>query len=250
VVVEDDYDSEFRYDVAPVPALATLSRDRLAYLGTASKTVAPGLRLGWLVPPPHLVDPVCRHRTATRDAASWPVQRTLLALLPRVEALAARAAGFEVNLLADYCHTAELTGLVVGWRIRGSFLDALVGYGVLLVFAYAVSWIMAWIGMLVPSPEVVNNASFVVIFPLTFVANTFVPLSTLPSGLQTFAEWNPVSAVTQAARELFGNVQAGAPEPTAWPLVHPVAYTMLWSLVILLVFVPLANAQYRRSTSR
>ncbi len=144
----------------------------------------------------------------------------------------------------------SLTGLVVGWRIRGSFLEAVIGYAVLLVFAYAISWIMAWIGMLVPSPEVVNNASFIVIFPLTFVANTFVPLSTLPSGLQTFAEWNPVSAVTQAARELFGNIQAGAPEPTSWPLVHPVAYTMLWSLAILLVFVPLANAQYRRSTSR
>ena len=75
----------------------------------------------------------------------------------------------------------------------------------LLVFAYAISWIMAWIGMLVPSPEVVNNASFMVIFPLTFIANTFVPLETLPGPLQTFAEWNPVSAVTQAARELFGN---------------------------------------------
>ncbi len=144
----------------------------------------------------------------------------------------------------------SLTGLVVGWRIRGSFLDAIVGYGVLLVFAYAISWIMAWIGMLVPSPEVVNNASFIVIFPLTFLANTFVPLSTLPAVLQTFAEWNPVSAVTQAARELFGNIQPGSPEPTAWPLVHPVAYTMLWSLAILLIFVPLANAQYRRSTSR
>lgn len=52
------------------------------------------------------------------------------------------------------------------------------------------------------------------------------------------------------ARELFGNVKPGTPEPAAWPLVHPVAYTMLWSLAILVIFVPLANAQYRRSTSR
>ena len=104
-----------------------------------------------------------------------------------------------------------VTGLVVGWRIRSSFLEALAGFGLLLVFAYAISWIMAWIGMLVPSPEVVNNASFIVIFPLTFVANTFVPLDTLPAPLQTFAEWNPVSAVTQAARELFGNIPPGTP---------------------------------------
>ncbi len=143
-----------------------------------------------------------------------------------------------------------LTGLVVGWRIRSSALDALAGFALLLVFAYAISWIMAWIGMLVPSPEVVNNASFIVIFPLTFVANTFVPLDTLPAPLQTFAEWNPVSAVTQAARELFGNIPPGVPEPTAWPLQHPEVYTLIWSALFLVVFVPLANAQYRVSTSR
>ena len=144
----------------------------------------------------------------------------------------------------------SLTGLVVGWRITSSFWDAVAGYLLLIVFAYAISWIFAWVGMLVPSPEVVNNASFIIIFPLTFVANTFVPLDTLPGPLQAFAEWNPVSAVTQAARELFGNIPAGTPEPTGWALQHPVAYTLMWCVVILAVFVPLANAQYRVSTSR
>ena len=145
----------------------------------------------------------------------------------------------------------SLTGLLVGWRIRDGFLEAAWAYVLLLVFAYAISWIMAWIGMLVPSPEVVNNASFMVIFPLTFIANTFVPLETLPGPLQTFAEWNPVSAVTEAARQLFGNTNPiGGPEPTAWPLQHPELYTLLWSGVILLIFIPLANAQYRRATSR
>jgi len=144
----------------------------------------------------------------------------------------------------------SLTGLLVGWRIRSSFLEALMGYALLVVFAYAISWIMAWIGMLAPSPEVVNNASFIVIFPLTFVANTFVPLETLPAPLQTIAEWNPVSAVTQAARELFGNIPPGVPEPTAWPLANPVLYTMIWVVLILLVFIPVANVQYRKATSR
>lgn len=144
----------------------------------------------------------------------------------------------------------SLTGLLVGWGIHSSVPEAVAGYLLLLVFAYAISWIMAWVGMLVPSPEVVNNASFIVIFPLTFVANTFVPLDTLPAPLQTFAEWNPVSAVTQAARELFGNIPPGTPTPTAWPLQHAELYTLLWAAVFLLVFVPLANAQYRVSTSR
>ena len=72
----------------------------------------------------------------------------------------------------------------------------------------------------------------------------------MPAPLQTFAEWNPVSSVTQAARELFGNIPPGTPEPTAWPLQHPLLYTLIWSVAILAVFVPLANAQYRGSTSR
>lgn len=145
-----------------------------------------------------------------------------------------------------------LTGLLVGWRIRTSVGEALLGFVLLLVFAYAISWVMAWVGMLVPSPEVVNNASFIVIFPLTFVANTFVPLETLPTPLRVFAEWNPVSAVTQAARDLFGNQNPipGGQQATSWALQNPEIYTVLWALGVLAVFVPLANAQYRRSTSR
>jgi len=144
----------------------------------------------------------------------------------------------------------SLTGLLVGWSIHSSPLEALTGYLLLIVFAYAISWIMAWLGMLVPSPEVFNNATFIVIFPLTFVANTFVPLESLPGPLQTFAAWNPVSAVTQAARELFGNIPAQVPEPSEWPLQHAELYTLIWTGVFLLIFVPLANRQYRRSASR
>ncbi|MFZ0160859.1 MAG: ABC transporter permease [Kineosporiaceae bacterium] len=146
----------------------------------------------------------------------------------------------------------SLSGLAVGWRIRTGVVDAVVAYALLLVFAYAISWIMAWIGLLVPAPEVVNNASFIVIFPLTFVANTFVPLSTLPGPLRFVAEWNPVSAVTLAARERFGNADptGGLGEATSWALAHPELYTLIWSAVILLVFAPLANAQFRRTTSR
>lgn len=165
LVVEDDYDSEFRYDVAPVPALASLDRTRVAYLGTAAKSVAPSLRLGWLVAPPDVLDRVNARRDVTHEGAPWPVQRAFLALLrdgyvdkvvrtarrvyadraprvaaalspyaelagplagmystwllPQADALrareAARRAGFEVNLLSDYCRSATLTGLVVGF---------------------------------------------------------------------------------------------------------------------------------------
>ena len=76
-----------------------------------------------------------------------------------------------------------LTGLLVGWGIRTSFLEAALGFGLLLLFAYAFSWVMAYVGLLVPSVEVINNASFMVIFPITFVSNAFVPLESSASSL-------------------------------------------------------------------
>jgi ABC transporter DrrB family efflux protein len=143
-----------------------------------------------------------------------------------------------------------LTGLLVGWRMREGVLDALAGFLLLLLFAYAISWVMGYVGLLVPSVEVINNASFIVIMPLTFVSNAFVPLDKFNSVLRPFVEWNPVSAVTQATRELFGNT-AGMPPPSdAWSMVHPVLYTLVWVVIILAVFVPLSVRQYRIASSR
>ena len=146
--------------------------------------------------------------------------------------------------------TMSVTGLIVGWRIHTSVLEAVAGFALLLLFSYAFSWIMAYVGLIVPSVDVVNNASFMVIFPLTFIANTFVPSQNLPTVLRVFAEWNPVSAVTQAARELFGNIPPGLPPSDAWSLQNPVLYTLLWIAAILIVFVPLSTRQYKRSASR
>ncbi len=143
-----------------------------------------------------------------------------------------------------------LTGLLIGWRVRSSVLDALVGFLVLLLFAYAISWIMAYVGLIVRTPEVVNNASFIVIFPLTFAANTFVSASTLPGPLETFANWNPVSSVTLTAREAFGNTNPAFPPPDIFPLQNPLLYTLIWIVAILAVFIPLSIRQYERTTSR
>jgi ABC transporter DrrB family efflux protein len=144
----------------------------------------------------------------------------------------------------------SITGLIVGWRIRSGVLEALGAYVLLLLFAFAISWVMALVGLSVRAPEIVNNASFIVIFPLTFIANTFVPLEGFPPVLRTIAEWNPVSSVTQAARELFGNTSPNVPVPDAWSLQHPGVYTLLWVAGLLLVFVPLSIRAYQRAASR
>ena len=143
-----------------------------------------------------------------------------------------------------------LTGLLVGWRIRSSVGEAIAGFLLLLLFAYAISWIMAWVGLLVPSPEVVNNAAFMVIFPLTFIANTFVPTNNFPAPLKFIANWNPVSSVTQAARELFGNTPPNVPVPDYWSLQHPVLYTLAWVALLMLIFIPLSVRQYKKAASR
>lgn len=142
------------------------------------------------------------------------------------------------------------TGLVVGWRVNSSPLEALAGVALLLMFAYAFSWVMTLLGMSVRSPEVINNVSFLVLFPLTFISNAFVPIETLPEPLKTFAEYNPVSALVQAARELFGNIPPGTPEPDSWTLQNPVLTVLIGIVLMLAIFVPLSVRKFSRVSSR
>lgn len=142
-----------------------------------------------------------------------------------------------------------VAGLIVGWRMRGSLLDAVIAFALILFFAYAISWIMALVGLVVPSQEVVQNAAFIFIFPMTFIANTFVPSRDLPGPLKAFAEWNPVSTVTQVGRVRFGNLPDAAAEPDSWPLRNPEIYTLLVSIAIIAVFAPLAIRRFSRAGS-
>jgi ABC transporter DrrB family efflux protein len=144
----------------------------------------------------------------------------------------------------------SIAGLFVGWRIRGSVLDAIAGFALLLFFSYAFSWVMACVGLLVPTPEVVNNASFVILFPLTFIANTFVPSDNLPGVLRTIAEWNPISTLTHAVRVKFGNIPVGTPDPTAWPLQNSVLYSLIWAVALIVIFAPIATRLYQRAGAR
>jgi ABC transporter DrrB family efflux protein len=169
--------------------------------------------------------------------------------MSRTSMLLGRTAS-DVLLNALSVTVMSLTGLLVGWRIRESFLEAVAGFALLLLFSYAVSWIFAYVGLIVPTPEVVQNASFVILFPATFIANTFVPTDNFPSVLRTISDWNPVSTLTQSIRELFGNTSPALPPSDAWPMQHPVVYTLLWIVLILAVFIPLASWQYKRASSK
>ncbi|GAA4883628.1 ABC transporter permease [Serinicoccus chungangensis] len=142
-----------------------------------------------------------------------------------------------------------LSGALVGWRFHEGWLSFLGGVGILLLFSYAFSWVMALLGIVVRTPEVINNASFMILFPLTFISNAFVQSDNLPPVLETFANWNPISALVQAARELFGNTGA-APTPDTFPMQNPILTTVAGSLLMLAVFVPLAVNRFRQASSR
>ncbi len=138
-----------------------------------------------------------------------------------------------------------VTGILIGWRIRTGVVDAALGFLLLLLFGFAMIWLGIWVGSLMRTVEAVQGFMFTVMFPLTFVANTFVPTQTMPSWLRAIAEWNPVSALTQACRELWGNGPV-APADAAWSLQHPVFMTVVWSLGLTALFAPLALAAFRR----
>jgi len=142
------------------------------------------------------------------------------------------------------------TGYLVGWRFTNGWGNFAAGVALLLLFAYAFSWVMALLGMSVRSPEVINNASFMILFPLTFISNAFVPLHTLPTVLRAIAEWNPVSALVASARELFGNTNPAFPPPTSWTLQHPYVTVLAGIAVMLLIFVPLSVRKFRSVSSR
>lgn len=141
------------------------------------------------------------------------------------------------------------TGLVIGWRIYNGIGDALLAVGLSLLFAFAMTWAGACAGMLVRSPEAAQALGFIIFLPLSFVSNAFVPTQGMPSWLQTFANWNPLSAVAAACRTLFGG-----PNPAAtvqvWPMQHPELAVVLWSVALIAVFAPTAVMLYRRKVLR
>ncbi|MGZ4708515.1 MAG: ABC transporter permease [Acidimicrobiales bacterium] len=139
-------------------------------------------------------------------------------------------------------------GLIVGWRTHTDVGHVTGALALLLLFASAMIWIGTWIGLKVRSPDAVMGVGFVVVFPLTFLSSTFVPIDTLPTALQYVAAWNPISVMVGAVRELFGNPVAPITQHT-WPLEHLVPAAFLYCIVILALTVPASLRRYRARTS-
>jgi ABC-type polysaccharide/polyol phosphate export permease len=142
----------------------------------------------------------------------------------------------------------SLTGLVIGWRIHTNVFEAALGCLLLLGWGFAMIWVGIWVGSAVRSVEAVNGVMFATMFPITFLANTFAPTDRMPTFLRFVAEWNSISSLTQAVRELWGNDQPLA-EGAAFPMHHPVPFTIGWIVLITAVVAPLAIRTFRARTA-
>ncbi len=144
----------------------------------------------------------------------------------------------------------SLCGLGIGWRIRDGLVNAALGYLLLIAFAFAMIWVGVLLGSLVSTPEGVQGIAFAVLFPITFMASTFVPTETMPGFLRTIAEWNPATSLANAARIQFGNPSTAITPDSPWSIAHPIAYSILWIIGIVAVCAPLAVRTYQKSVAK
>jgi ABC transporter DrrB family efflux protein len=131
-------------------------------------------------------------------------------------------------------------GLAVGFRFSSDAPEVIAGIALLLLVGYAFSWVFAFIGLVASSPEAANAYGFILIFPLTFVSSAFVPVESMPSWLQPFAEHNPITIMVNATRTLFLGTPAG----------NDVWLAVVWSLALIVVFGALATWRFRRAVTR
>ncbi|GGX39564.1 ABC transporter permease [Streptomyces fructofermentans] len=165
----------------------------------------------------------------------------------------ARGAVLTGRTLADLVQTAltlfvlAIVALLVGWRTHTSAPEVLAAFGLLLLLGYAFTWVGALIGLSVRTPEAATSGGLIWLFPVTFISNAFVDSSRMTPWLQHVADWNPFSATVQACRELFGN--PGVSPSDAWPMQHAVWASLIYSVVIVVLFRTLAVRKYRSASA-
>jgi len=131
-----------------------------------------------------------------------------------------------------------IVGYMVGFRFQNGFLGALGMVAIATLFGFAFSWIFAYIGITLKDAETAQLAAFVLIFPLSFASGAFVAIQTMPTWLQSFVRNQPVTFLADGSRQLAVGLNSGG---AVWKI-------LIWSLVILAIFVPLSLRQYMRQS--
>ena len=140
-----------------------------------------------------------------------------------------------------------IAGYLVGWRPSSGVLNVAIGFLFLLLFGYALSWVGIYVGLSASDARVVQNVSFLVTFPLTFLSNAFAPTTGMPRPLQYFAEWNPVSTMVAACRELFGLENQFGATAGSFPSENPLLTSFIYMIIIMAIFIPISVRKYQRA---
>jgi ABC transporter DrrB family efflux protein len=140
-----------------------------------------------------------------------------------------------------------IAGYLVGWRPTSGALNVAIGFVFLLLFGYALSWVGIYVGLSATDARVVQNVSFIVTFPLTFLSNAFAPTTGMPRALQYFAEWNPVSTMVAGCRELFGLENQFGATAGSFPSENPLLTSCIYMIIIMAIFIPVSVRKYKRS---
>ena len=143
-----------------------------------------------------------------------------------------------------------LAGFIVGWRPSSGIFKIGLAFIFLLAFGYSLSWVGIFAGLSARDARVVQNLSFLITFPLTFLSNAFAPTTGMPRPLQYVAEWNPVSTMVAACRELFGLKNHFGATANSFPSQHPLTMSLIYMVIILAIFVPLSVRKYSHANKK
>lgn len=142
-----------------------------------------------------------------------------------------------------------LAGYLVGWRPTSGLFNVILAFLFLLFFGYALSWVGIYIGLSARDARVVQNVSFLVTFPLTFLSNAFAPTTGMPRPLQYVAEWNPVSTMVAACRQLFGLENQFGATAGSFPSENPLTMSLIYMAIIMIIFVPMSVKKYKNASN-
>src|SRR3954454_8606562 len=131
-------------------------------------------------------------------------------------------------------------GVIVGLSFNANAAEIVAGFGLVLLFGYAMSWVYAFIGLISSTPESASALITIIIFPLTFVSSVYVPTASMPEVLRAIANANPITTIVDALRALWLGTAAGT---DIW-------VGLIWCVGIIAVFSVLATARYRRTVAR
>ena len=176
------------------------------------------------------------------DAARGVTDRFRSMPMAASAVIAGRAAA---DMLSSAAALAVLTGCgwLVGWQPHRGTTRAVAALALLLLLRFAFVWIGIYLGLtFYSSPEAVT-AVRTLEFPIGFLGNPFVAISTMPVWIAAIAQWNPLSSTVSAARQLFGDPTGASP---SWITDHAVLMAVVWPLLLIAVFFPLSLHRYRR----